>query len=327
MSSPGNHETGDPRGLRWSSFYDYFHQFSHEGASEGDTIDPRGESYFHFVYGNADVVVLNLNFDESSPIFKKGSRQYQWLDSVLNASSRPWIIVCHHVGIYTSGYHGQWSEEPKQAAPLLEKYAAAPYNKRIISLSGDDHSFEHLYKDGVHYLRPGCGRDANYDQQKQLKDYKYSMFYRRVSCFSTLDMSADASSIALTAYDSVGNPFYTYTFLHDNEVITPAVNFTVPATEVSAEDSILLRWFTFDPAGDAIVSLYYAQTPDLTDPASMTPMATNLPATTEKYMWHTRNIFPKGQYYLYAFVTSGGKTYQSNNKPVVNLLELSLIHI
>ena len=147
------------------------------------------------------------------------------------------------------------------------------------------------------------------------------MYYRRVSCFSTLDMSADASSIALTAYDSVGNPFYTYTFLHDNEVITPAVNFTVPSTEVSTEDSIMLRWCTFDPAGDAIVSLYYAQTPDLTDPASMTPMATNLPASTEKYMWHTRNIFPKGQYYLYAFVTSGGKTYQSNSRPVVNLLE------
>lgn len=321
MSSPGNHETGDPRGLRWSSFYDYFHQFSHEGASEGDTIDPRGESYFHFVYGNADVVVLNLNFDESSPKFKKGSRQYQWLDSVLNASTSPWIIVCHHVGIYTSGYHGQWSEEPKQAAPLLEKYAGAPYNKRIISLSGDDHSFEHLYKDGIHYLRPGCGRDANYDQQKQIKDYKYSMYYRRVSCFSTLDMSADASSIALTAYDSVGNPFYTYTFLHDNEVITPAVNFTVPSTEVSTEDSIMLRWCTFDPSGNAIVSLYCAQTPDLTDPASLTPIVTNLPASTEKYMWHTRNIFPKGKYYLYAFVTSGGKTYLSNNKPVVNLLE------
>ena len=124
MSSPGNHETGDPRGLRWSSFYDYFHQFSHEGVSEGDTIDPRGESYFHFVYGNADVVVLNLNFDESSPAFQKGCRQYQWADSILNACTRPWIIVCHHVGIYTTGYHGQWSEEPKQAAPLLEKYAA-----------------------------------------------------------------------------------------------------------------------------------------------------------------------------------------------------------
>ena len=75
ISSPGNHETGDPFTYRWSSFYDYFHQFSHEGASEGDTIDPRGESYFHFVYGNADVVILNINGDPSSPEFLPGSKQ------------------------------------------------------------------------------------------------------------------------------------------------------------------------------------------------------------------------------------------------------------
>lgn len=219
MSSVGNHETGDPRGLRWSSFYDYFHQFAHEGPCEGDTIDPRNESYFHFVYGNADIIMLNLNGDESSPAFLPGSRQYAWADSVLSTCTRPWIIICHHVGVHTSGYHGQWADEPRQMGKLFEKYAAEPYNKRIISLSGDDHSFEHLYKKGVHYLRPGCGRDANYDQQKQLSDCRYSLFYRRVSCFSTLDMSADASTITLTAYDSVGTPFYTYTFLHEGEVI------------------------------------------------------------------------------------------------------------
>lgn len=319
MSSVGNHETGDPRGFRWSSYYDYFHQFAHDGACEGDTIDPRNEAYFHFVYGNADVIMLNLNGDESSPEFLPGSRQYAWADSVLNTCTRPWIIICHHVGVHTTGYHGQWADEPRQMGALFEKHAAL--GKRILSLSGDDHSFEHLYKDGVHYLRPGCGRDANYDQQKQLQDYRYSMFYRKVSCFSTLDMAADASSIALTAYDSVGNPFYSYTFLHDGEVITPAVNFTVPATEVSAEDSILLRWFTFDPAGDATVSLYCGQTPDAIDITGLTPIVTNLPNTTEKYMWHTRNVMPKGKYYLYAVITSGGQSYQSNSHPVVNLLE------
>ena len=319
MSSSGNHETGDPFTFRWSSFYDYFHQFAHEGACEGDTIDPRNEAYFHFVYGNADVIMLNLNGDPSSPHFLPGSRQYAWADSILYTCTRPWIIICHHVGVHTTGYHGQWADEPRQMGALFEKHAAL--GKRILSLSGDDHSFEHLYKDGVHYLRPGCGRDANYAQQKQLQDYRYSMFYRQVSCFSTLDMSADASIIALTAYDSVGNPFYTYTFLHDGEVITPSVNFTVPSTEVSAEDSILLRWFTFDPIGDATVSLYCGQTPDATDVTGLTPIVTNLPVSAEKYMWHTRNVMPKGKYYLYAVVTSGGQSYISASKPVVNLLE------
>ena len=318
MSSPGNHETGDPFIFRWSSFYDYFHQFSHEGVSEGDTIDPRGEAYFHFVYGNMDVVVLNINGDPSSPQFLPGSRQYAWADSILGVCTRPWIIICHHVGVHTTGYHGQWADEPRQMGALFEKHAAL--GKRIISLSGDDHSFEHLYKDGVHYLRPGCGRDANYDQQKQLKDYQYSMFYRRVSCFSTLDMSADASKIALTAYDSVGNKFYSYDFLLEGEVITPAVNFTVPTTEVDAEDSIRLQWFTFDPAGDAKVSFYCSPTPDAVSVEGMTPIVTDLPASVDRYVWHTRNILPKGRYYIYSLIVSGGKTYLGANAAVVNLV-------
>ena len=319
MSSSGNHETGDPRGFRWSSFYDYFHQFAHEGACEGDTIDPRNEAYFHFVYGNADIIMLNLNGDESSPEFLPGSRQYAWADSILSTCTRPWIIICHHVGVHTTGYHGQWADEPRQMGALFEKHAAL--GKRIISLSGDDHSFEHLYKDGVHYVRPGCGRDANYDQQKQLDDYRYSMFYRRVSCFSTLDMAADASQIALTAYDSVGNPFYNYNFLLEGEIISPSVHFTVPSVEVEVEDSILLRWFTFDPAGDASVSFYYASIPDAVNLTDMTPIVTDLPGSTEKYIWHTRDIYPKGKCYIYAVVTSGGQTFMGGNTAVVNLLE------
>ena len=319
MSSPGNHETGDPFTYRWSSFYDYFHQFAHDGEPEDSVKDPRGESYFHFVYGNADVVILNINGDPSSPDFLPGSKQYHWADSVLATCDRPWIIICHHVGVHTTGYHGQWADEPRQMGTLFEKHAAQ--GKRIISLSGDDHSFEHLYKDGVHYLRPGCGRDANYAQQKQLKDFKYSMYYKQTSCFSTLDMSADASTIDLTAYDSVGNIFYTYQFLHDGEVITPSVNFTVPAKEVSVEDSIMLRWFTFDPVGDAKVSFYYSQKSDAADVEDMTPLVTDLAGKEEKFMWHTRDIFPKGKYYIYAVVTSEGKRFMGANPAVVNLLD------
>ena len=319
MSSVGNHETGDPFTYRWSSYYDYFHQFSHEGASEGDTIDPRGEAYFHFVYGNADVIMLNLNGDPSSPHFLPGSRQYAWADSILGTCTRPWIIICHHVGVHTTGYHGQWADEPRQMGTLFEKYAKQ--GKRIISLSGDDHSFEHLYKDGVHYVRPGCGRDANYPQQKQLKDFRYSMFYKQVSCFSTFDMAADASHIYLTAYDSVGNPFYNYDFLLNGEVITPSVNFTVPAQEISVEDSVMLRWFTFDPVGDATVSFYYSQTENASGVEGMTPIVTGLDNKVEKYMWHTRNITPKGKYHIYAVVTSGGKSYMGNRPAVINLLE------
>lgn len=215
MSAIGNHETGVPQMYRYSHFYDYFHQFSH-GYSEDPYRDTRGEAYFTFPYGNAQIICININGDESSPAFGPGSRQYRWLDRTLEASTAKWIFIYGHVGIYTTGWHGNWSEDQKQIAPLFEKYAAQ--GKSIIYFCGDDHSFEHLYKDGVHYVRPGCGRDSNYDQQTHLIDYEYSKCYKKVSCYSTIDMSADGETVSLTAHDSASNVIYTYDFKR-NQVV------------------------------------------------------------------------------------------------------------
>ena len=302
MSSAGNHETGVPKEKRWSSFYDYFWQFSH-GESEDSITDPRGEAYFSFPYGNAQIITININGDASSPAFLPGSKQYQWLDETLQASTSPWILIFGHVGIYTSGYHGQWSYEPKQVAPLLEKHAAA--GKRIIYFCGDDHSFEHLYKDGVHYVRPGCGRNSNYAQQTGLIDAQYSMFYRQISCFSTLDMAADASQVHLTAYDSVGNMFYEYDFLLEGEQIKPNITFTEPLTQVEVVDSVMLRFFPFNPQQDCTIAFYYTQG---NEARGGQLIQANVPAkvtSPKQICWHTRDVYPKGDYHVYAVIGNG----------------------
>ena len=302
MSSAGNHETGVPSEKRWSSFYDYFWQFSH-GESEDSITDPRGEAYFTFPYGNAQMIVININGDASSPKFLPGSKQYQWLDETLQASTSPWIFIFGHVGIYTSGYHGQWSAEPKQVAPLLEKHAAA--GKRIIYFCGDDHSFEHLYKDGVHYVRPGCGRNSNYAQQTGLIDAQYSMFYRKISCFSTLDMSADAQNVLLTAYDSVGNMFYQYDFLLEGNLINPKITFTEPSKPVELIDSIMLRYFPFDPYQNSTIAFYYTQGNEARNGKLI---LANVPAkvsSPKQICWHTRDVYPKGDYHVYAVIGNG----------------------
>lgn len=302
MSSAGNHETGVPSNYRWSSFYDYFWQFSH-GESEDPILDPRGEAYFSFPYGNAEIIVININGDASSPEFTPGSLQYQWLEETLEASTSPWIFIFGHVGIYTSGYHGQWSAEPKKVAPLLEKYAAA--GKRIIYFCGDDHSFEHLYKDGVHYVRPGCGRNANYAQQTGIIDAQYSMFYRKISCFSTIDMAADAKRVMLTAFDSVGNVFYEYEFKHEGEQIRPHVTFTSPLNNVEVIDSIMLRYFPFDPQQNSSIAFYYTNKAEAQDG---TLIQANVPAqvtSPKQICWHTRDIYPKGDYYVYSVISNG----------------------
>ena len=302
MSSAGNHETGVPSNKRWSSCYDYFWQFSH-GESEDPITDPRGEAYFSFPYGNAEIVVININGDASSPEFLPGSQQYEWLDQTLDASTAPWIFIFGHVGIYTSGYHGQWSAEPKQVAPLLEKHAAA--GKRIIYFCGDDHSFEHLYKDGVHYVRPGCGRNSNYKQQTGIIDAQYSMFYRQISCFSTLDMAADASQVHLTAYDSVGNMFYQYDFLLESEEITPNITFTEPLSHVEVVDSVMLRYFPFDPQKNSTIAFYYTQGNEAKDGQLIQANVSAQVTAPKQICWHTRDVYPKGDYHVYAVIGNG----------------------
>ena len=318
MSSAGNHETGVPKEKRWSSFYDYFWQFSH-GESEDSITDPRGEAYFTFPYGNAQMIVININGDASSPNFLPGSQQYQWLDETLEASTSPWIFIFGHVGIYTSGYHGQWSEEPKQVAPLLEKHAAS--GKRIVYFCGDDHSFEHLYKDGVHDVRPGCGRNSNYKQQTGIIDAQYSMFYRKISCFSTLDMAADASQVHLTAYDSVGNMFYQYDFLLEGEEITPNITFTEPLSHVEVVDSVMLRYFPFDPQKNSTIAFYYTQGNEAKDGQLIQANVSAQVTAPKQICWHTRDVYPKGDYHVYAVIGNGTVADTTFLSTVITLAE------
>lgn len=319
MSSAGNHETDDPLTYRWSTFYDYFSQFSH-GTSEDPIKDPRGEGYFGYDYGNARILAVDVNGGPAAPAFNKTSAQYKWLENELQNCTKTWILIFGHVGLTSSGYHGQWPPEYRDDwRALFEKYAAQ--GKHIIYLCGDDHSFEHAYKDGVHYVRPACGRNSNYAQVKTLADAQYSLFYRQISCYSTLDISADGSTIHMITRDSVGTQFYDYTFKTSGQVIEPSLTFTAPAAETDVVDSTLLQWFVFDPQKDAIVNLYYSQTSGLTSVSGLTAIATNLTASTTRLFWQTRDIFPKGKYYIYATLTSSGKTYVIQCPTAVNLMD------
>lgn len=320
----GNHETylqesAHPAGFtNYHTYYDYFSSFSH-GESEGPVIDPRGEAYFSFLYGDAQIICLNLNnnFDATydSPSFAKGSKQYRWLDDQLRNSTSKWILIYAHVGITTSGYHGQWNEENHTIIrPLLEQYARQ--GKHIICFAGDDHSFEHAQKAGVNYVRPGCGRNSNYAQVTTLPDAAYTLMYRKVSCFSTLDMSADGNSLLLNTYDSVGTQFYSYTFSLDDKPL-PSVYITQPnAATGEVTDSLVIR-YSASSTTPATVSLYYT----LSDrPEQGTLIAKDLSGANgmHSYTWHVRHLTPKGTYCIYAAITNADTTvYRMAAAPVV----------
>ena len=314
----GNHETYlrdevHPDGFtNYHTYYDYFSSFSH-GESEGDVIDPRGEAYFTFHYGDAQIICLNLNnnFDAlyDSPSFAKGSKQYTWLDRQLKNSTAKWILIYAHVGITTSGYHGQWNEENHTIIrPLLEQYAKQ--GKHIICFAGDDHSFEHAQKDGINYVRPGCGRNSNYAQVTSLPDAAYTLMYRQVSCFSTLDMAADGNSIELNAYDSVGTKFYSYTFSLSDKPL-PSVYISQPNSGTGEQsDSVVIR-YSASSTTPATVSLFYTtENTTENEPKNGTLIAKDLSGANgmHAYIWNVRHLTPKGTYYIYAAITNADTT-------------------
>ena len=304
MSAPGNHETGDPDKYRYSTFFDYFWQFSHDYIDGNDEIkDPRGESYFAYDYGNAKIIAVNVNGDKSSPSHLKNSKQIEWVENQIKNASQDWILIFGHVGLTTSAYHGQWPPEGRDAwRAMFEKYHAE--GKKIIYFCGDDHSFEHAYKDGVHYVRPGCGRNSNYTQVTSLADAQYSMFFKSVSCYSTLDMSADGSQLHMVSRDSASNIFYEYTFLKDGEEIGPDIHFLAPTADVEVADSVRIQWFAFNPTKDATISLYYTEKDTPEEGTLIKDGIEALPKSQRYLYWQTRKL-DKKTYHIYATIANG----------------------
>ena len=152
----GNHETMDKSDENGpTTYYDYFSVPSHGYIDTDERIDPRGESYFAMDYGDVKIIGCNWNEGKDDPSFATGSKQLTWLDEQLTNADSKWIFIFAHVNVYSTSYHGQWSASQKEyIAPLLEKHALA--GKHILVFGGDEHNFEHLYKAGVHYLRPGA---------------------------------------------------------------------------------------------------------------------------------------------------------------------------
>ena len=210
IGAVGNHETGDKPSGGPSTYYDYFSSFSHGYIDGSEVIDPRGESYFAMDYGDVRIISLNINGDEASPSLEINSAQMNWLDKEIENAGSKWIFILAHVSVYSTGYHGRWSADKKESvAPILEKHTSN--GKHIIFFSGNCHSFEHLYKSGVHYIRPSVAA-SNVREQFKFADQPYSLIWRSLNGFSTVEVSDDGEKVTMISFDKEGQEFYSYEF-------------------------------------------------------------------------------------------------------------------
>ena len=112
---------------------------------------PGNERYYDFERGPVHFFVLDSDSREPDGV-GRSSQQAAWLQSHLAASTSPWKIVYFHHAPYSSGMHGpvDWMQWP-----------FADWGADVV-LSGHDHTYERISRDGIQYFVNGLGGMSKY---------------------------------------------------------------------------------------------------------------------------------------------------------------------
>ncbi len=133
----GNHDWGyfTPKTLPFVRFFDYL---------------PGNRRYYDFVWGPVHIFVLDSDGREPDGI-TPDSKQGRWLQEQLAASGTPWQIVAFHHAPYSSGRHGD------------TEYMQWPFAEWGVDLvlTGHDHTYERVHRDGLVYIVNGLGGAPN----------------------------------------------------------------------------------------------------------------------------------------------------------------------
>ena len=113
---------------------------------------PGNERYYDFTWGPVHFFALDSDSREPDGV-GRSSQQAAWLQSRLAASTSTWKVVYFHHAPFSSGVHGpvDWMQWP-----------FAEWGADIV-LSGHDHTYERIFKDGILYFVNGLGGNTRYD--------------------------------------------------------------------------------------------------------------------------------------------------------------------
>jgi hypothetical protein len=118
---------------------------------------PGNERYYDFTWGPLHLFSVDSDSNEPDGVGRL-SRQAEWLQARMEASTAPWKIVYMHHPAYSSGLHGSvdWMRWP------FQDWGATAI------LAGHDHSYERLLVNDLVYFVNGLGGGAVYPFDNRL---------------------------------------------------------------------------------------------------------------------------------------------------------------
>lgn len=109
------------------------------------------KTHYSFLYGPLHVIALDSS-NESALSLEQLKDQIEWLKEELNGSTQPYKIVFLHHPLFTSFYSDDTKED--LVATLSNLFTK---HKVTLVFSGHAHIYDHIEKDGVHYVVTGGG--------------------------------------------------------------------------------------------------------------------------------------------------------------------------
>jgi hypothetical protein len=143
----GGYGAGSAAGNRfWPALGNHDYDTANAAAYFNYFTLPGNERYYNVVQGNVELFVLNSEDPEPDGI-RSNSPQAAWLKQKLGESTSRWKIVVLHEAGFSSGEHGdntimQWPFQQWGATAVL---------------SGHDHDYERILKNGMPYFVNGLG--------------------------------------------------------------------------------------------------------------------------------------------------------------------------
>jgi hypothetical protein len=239
----GAHGAGSPDGV--NHFFPALgnHEWSATGAQphlDYFTL-PGNERYYTVTQGPVQLFILDS--DSHEPDLKyvnnstntQNSPEGQWLKANLAASSAPWKLVLFHHSPFTSGEHGNsaWMQWP------FQQWGASAV------ISGHDHDYERIMKNGLPYLVDGLG---GAEIRKFATSVVSGSAARFTGDYGALKASATDTTLTFQFITREGSVIDTYTLDKNAPPPPPPPSTGVPAAPIAlvassaSSSSITLTW-------------------------------------------------------------------------------------